>query len=517
MDALEDVSERDLADQLINASTVRNTYCLGRVALEDARLLDRRGEHLASSVKYGFAADTFQAVVDAMDNDRDRQEITPIIELSKAWQLMTHAEAEGSPNLYAQASQRFERVEAHTTDERARVLAAGHSLFCQALEAGTRFERTRDETTYERATKFIVAAENYYVKAGFHTASAYARATHRLLDAYWYLYQAGAERNPKKKSQYYQLAAKLLQASIDSYSQASHPEKTEQVQRLLNKVLEEQTLSMALSEILHTPRIILSTESFVTPSQTYEQAVGAERFESAHVEAYLTVPASGTVDEVIEWHLDLVNVGKTMALLIRIDDLLPDVWTILTTPTHYTVEEGTLNLKGRSLNSMKSESIILRVQAHKPGTFTVNPRIIYVDDIGTFKSCTPESVAVDIHPLSIFEFQMKASKSVFDFLLQAFLEDYMRKRLSLETSGWRSRMEIVKSARVPKSSVYGGRGRSGQAIAALERRGLVETRIFPGERGRGGRIRRVRIAYERETIKRYIDQHVMNKSEKSEK
>ena len=75
-------------------------------------------------------------------------------------------------------------------------------------------------------------------------------------------------------------------------------------------------------------------------------------------------------------------------------------------------------------------------------------------------------------------------------------------------------MEIVKHGKVSKSSVYGAGGHRGPAVSELERRGLVETRIFPGERGRGGRISKMRISYEKETIKRHIDQQVMKIKEK---
>jgi tetratricopeptide (TPR) repeat protein len=506
---IEDATEKALSDRLLRASDIRRTYCLGRIALEEARLLDRRGEHLASSVKYSSATETFQDVADAAETDRERHEITPIIELSKAWQLMTQAEAEVSPDLYAQASQQFERVKEHTTDERARVLAVGHSLFCKALAAGTRFEATRDQATYAEATKYVGAAETYFVKAGYHTTSAYARATHRLLDAYWYLYQAETEMAPGKKSQYYQLSAKLLQTSTESYARASHPEKTEQVQRLLDRVLEEQQLTTALTEVLHSPVTALTTESFVTPMQTYEHAVGVERFAHAHIQGKLTIPEDGAVGDAIECRLDLVNVGKTLGLLIRIDDLFPKDWILLDVPSPFTLVEGSLNLQGRALGPLKSEAIILSVQARTPGAFTLSPRVIYVDEAGTFQSSTPEPVTLHVQPQSTFEFRTNAAQKTFHFLLQAFIEDYMRTRLSLDTSGWRTLMAIVKATRIPRSSVYGARGRSGHALAELERRGLVETRIFPGERGRGGRIRRVRIAYDKEPIQRHIDQHVM--------
>ena len=107
-----------------------------------------------------------------------------------------------------------------------------------------------------------------------------------------------------------------------------------------------------------------------------------------------------------------------------------------------------------------------------------------------------------------FEFKNESAKKAFDFLLGSFVEDYMRRRLPLEWSGWRTFNEIVKRGNVSMKSVYGGEGRHGPAISELEHRGLVETRIFSGERGRGGNISKVRLLYEKETIRRKIDERV---------
>lgn len=75
-------------------------------------------------------------------------------------------------------------------------------------------------------------------------------------------------------------------------------------------------------------------------------------------------------------------------------------------------------------------------------------------------------------------------------------------------------MQIVKDAKITKSSLYGARGRRGPAISELERRGLVEARVFPGERGRGGKIIKARISYDKETVKRYVDKEIMKIKEK---
>jgi hypothetical protein len=107
-----------------------------------------------------------------------------------------------------------------------------------------------------------------------------------------------------------------------------------------------------------------------------------------------------------------------------------------------------------------------------------------------------------------FKFNTEAARSVFNHLVDAFVEDYMKRRLFIEEAGWRSLVQIAENAHVSFRSVYGNERRRGSALSELERRGLIEIRVFTGKRGRGGRIVKARIFYEKETMKRYIDAKV---------
>jgi len=73
-------------------------------------------------------------------------------------------------------------------------------------------------------------------------------------------------------------------------------------------------------------------------------------------------------------------------------------------------------------------------------------------------------------------------------------------------------MEVVRHTGLSRHSVYGDKTSRGRAIVELENRGLVEARVFPKERGRGGKITKVRVFYDKETIKRRIDQKISNPS-----
>ncbi len=399
---IEVTDEKDVATELAEASGVRKDYCLGRIALEEAKILDRKGDHAASSRKYGSAAERFQKATEAMEADSDRQELRPIVYLCRAWKTMTRAEAEASPDMYEEASKLFEEAKEHSLDEKAKMLSLGHSRFCRALAAGTRFEDTRDLSLYSTAKQHLEAAANYYLKAGFKNASEYARATQRLFDAYMYSHKADTETDLKKKAELYRIAGKFLQASAGSFMKAKHPEKSEAVQRLLESVREEQQLVTSLTGVLHAPTATSTTTSFTTPTPTHEQAVGLERFEHADVQANLILRAKEMrVGEDMRLAIEVVNAGKAPALLIKVDEIVPEGFEIKAVPEMYTFEDSYLNMKGKRLNPLKTEDVRVVVKPRSKGTHVIKPRILYIDETGKYKSHEPEPVTIIVKELGI--------------------------------------------------------------------------------------------------------------------
>jgi hypothetical protein len=110
--------------------------------------------------------------------------------------------------------------------------------------------------SFSEAKRHIEAAMSQYLRAGYRTMSDYAGATSRLLDAYQYSYNAQLESDTKKKAQFYQVAERLLQSSAGAYLKAKHPEKSDEVRRILERVKEEREIAVSLSEVLHAPTIV---------------------------------------------------------------------------------------------------------------------------------------------------------------------------------------------------------------------------------------------------------------------
>jgi KaiC/GvpD/RAD55 family RecA-like ATPase len=388
--------EEDLVKGLIEASDARETYSLGRIAIEEAKILDRQGKHLRCSEKYGDAAKLFKKITEEYSGQIGK-ETKPLVFLCQAWQKMTMAEAKKSPIMYEEAAELFEKAKEYATNESSALLALAHSSFCKALEAGTEFEITLNMDIYKEAKKHLDSAADYYLKAGFESFSEYTKATRYLFDAYVYMNNAKRETDFDKEAQLFSMAEKVLQISADSYAKAQHQEKTENVKLILQKVKEEKEIAVSLSEVFHAPAVTSSTGSFTTISPTFEMAVGLERFEHADIQAKVILPIDKIcVGEDVNLEIQIVNVGKEPVLLTGIEEFLPEGFRLIGKPDGFSFENLKLSIMGKQLNPLKTEQITLKLRSFKSGDFEVRPKIVCVDEIGQQLLFTTEPATLKV-------------------------------------------------------------------------------------------------------------------------
>ena len=190
--------------------------------------------------------------------------------------------------------------------------------------------------------------------------------------------------------------------SAGSFMKAEHPEKRDQVQKLLEKVKEERELASSLSEVLHAPSIVSTTTAFTTPTPTQENAVGLERFEHADIQAnVITRQKELKVGENLDLEVELVNAGKGAAILIKLAEVIPEGFEIAEKPEIYRVEDSYVNMKGKRLDPLKTEEVKLVLRPKVQGVFPLKPRILYLDENSKAKSYEPEPVTITVKELGI--------------------------------------------------------------------------------------------------------------------
>ena len=256
--------------------------------------------------------------------------------------------------------------------------------------------------------------------------------------------------------------------------------------------------------------------------------MGTQRFDEAYVVGDLNIPQRDiTLGSLFLLDLEIANVGKAPATLVKLQSVLPQGFELVTEGNAEISPNGDLDLKGRNLDHLKTYTVKVQVRPVRKGTTELRPRLFYVDDSGTYKTfqfrpttitvldigppVKPLALAPEMTPTTLslggeFRFDTERSRQVFQALVREFLIDYMSKKLYVEKAGWRTLTQIVQETKIPRSALYGPRGRIGPVLAELERRGLVESRIFPKERGRGGSVKRVRVAYDNAIVRRIVEQ-----------
>lgn len=382
VEKIENADEKNLAERLIRVSETRQKYCHGRIAVEEARLLDKEGDHVRSSEKFETAAETFRKLTEN-EPEQTQTELRPLIYLCQAWKEMMAAEARASPKMYGKAAELFLEAKKYTSDQPTSLLTLAHSSFCRALEAGTEFEISKDVEKYKQAKRHLETAGSYYLKAGFEAASVYAAATQRLFDAYVFLDNAKKEMDPEKEAKFYVMAEKVLEISAESYSKAKHPEKTQQVRQLLRRVMEEREMAISLSEILHAPTTTSSTASFVTLAPHEEIAVGLDRFEHADIQGKL-IHHNGEIrsGEKFDLEIHVMNVGKEAVMLSKLEGIVPGGFKLVARPDYCRLEDGSLDMNGKRLDPLETEEIQLVLESFGKGTRKIAPRILFMDEQG---------------------------------------------------------------------------------------------------------------------------------------
>lgn len=244
-----------------------------------------------------------------------------------------------------------------------------------------------------------------------------------------------------------------------------------------------------------------------------------QEFEHAHIGAHLTVRRQVVVGEELEVRLDLVNVAKNPGTLVRVEGLVPQGCKVVSMPSFCHLKNNSVDMNQKKIGSFQVETIKLSMVFTGAEVYKLEPCVFYVDDVGEVRKAKVEPVTVAAQrgssvpkletvaePLqSKFAFESEAAEKAFNFLVRAFQEDYQIRRLPLDKSGWRTLMEVSRNAQITTFSMYGRGGRGGKATSELGRRDVVESRFFLGERGRGGRVLKLRILYEKEKVKQLVD------------
>jgi tetratricopeptide (TPR) repeat protein len=244
----------------------------------------------------------------------------------------------------------------------------------------------------------------------------------------------------------------------------------------------------------------------------------AAKFENVSLRAQLWLPLRVESEKLFDVDVYLVNVSKKPAKVVRVEGLVMPGFEVSSLPSGCSLRGDSVEVAGVVVDPFSVRLLKFGLRAVGAGVLRLEPVVVYEDELGkteTFRlngmnmivNALPEAGVFGFGKLageSEVKFSSVFSRRAFDYLVSAFEEDCSRKKMPTERAGWRTLMDLVREGKVSKYSVYGASGSRGLAVAELERKGLVEARVFSGERGRGGEIIRVRVAYDGLAAQKYL-------------
>lgn len=148
------------------SSTEKVDYDMIWADLEEARLLERRGEHFAASKKFSIAGSKFKI----LNSKQVKEEFEVLYYLCKAWECMELAEEYEETQKFSEAVKFLNQAIEHLSDKKLKLLVLGNSIYCEALRLGLESDKSEQpnikERSYQKMKNLIKKAGYLYRKVG---------------------------------------------------------------------------------------------------------------------------------------------------------------------------------------------------------------------------------------------------------------------------------------------------------------------------------------------------------------
>ena len=215
------------------------------------------------------------------------------------------------------------------------------------------------------------------------------------------------------------------------------PSSTEELSRKLNLILKrldtleaivlENAEYAELATFLHLTRASVGLYAdplrMVTDSQTAKQLAKSKL--RPRIQAKLIVRSKDVnVGEDLNLEMQLTNEGEAPALLVKVEEILPEGFELIAKPGYCRFEDEYLDMNRKRLDPLMTEEIRLTLRSFDKGIFAVKPKIIYVDATANQMSCRPEPVTINISEIVLAGRVSTGYKDLDSLLLGGIPEKY---------------------------------------------------------------------------------------------
>lgn len=368
-------------------------YCLARLMLEEGRSHSREQTRSKGLERFEKARAVFEELIASQISEEERDQLEVLAMFCRAEEKLAHADETADPNAYVEASQAFQEIRDKSRTKSVRMLALGHVFYCTALGNGAKYLSGSGTKFFDEAKVQIERAMEAYDEAGSRGTVTWAEATRLYLDAHAYIDKAETALDVNERLRLYGLAEKCLVEAARLFKRVGYRNKKEEVIKNLERVRKHRQFTISLHDI--SPPTTTPIEVSVAAYHEIGAMPSPKELERPNVQGRVIVPSIET-GENLEIQFDLVNVGGASAVLVKLEKALPRFWKATLPSNQYQIVDGTINLRGKRLDPLETETISLLVEASQAGSFEIRPTVVFVDDLGQLRTgdLPPTSVAV---------------------------------------------------------------------------------------------------------------------------
>jgi len=121
------------------------------------------------------------------------------------------------------------------------------------------------------------------------------------------------------------------------------------------------------------------------------------RFEHGNLHVNLMSRKQAIAGEEVEIRFDLVNVGRMPVLLVRVENIIPKGFKVVNLPSSCSLEKGGFTVK-KNVDPFHVETLKMRLETTQVGSYSLNPEVTYVDDLGKAKVVKTNPTTVTVQP-----------------------------------------------------------------------------------------------------------------------
>lgn len=478
-------------------------YSSSRALIERATALDEDWRLEKSVTLYENAAKEIEELTGLFEDPEERREVKALNAMSSALAKLRRAQLAPDTEPYQAAARLFLEARDLTSSTHIGHLVEGNASLAMAMEQILKFLRG-DDSSYGAAKNALEGASRSFSQIGLRRYETWIIAAQRQLDGYMYARRAEREEDPNKKGQFYGVAENNLRLAKEHFQTAGDRASVDEAIHQLQKVKKAKSIYTKGREPIIVPPSIQYVMSAPIPS-TYDRPAGLEYFDGPNILANVEYPAEIEFETEFTVRVELINIGKGPALLLRVENVLPSHFRLTRVPGGCKTEDGTLVFATRKLDPTIAETYMLQAVAKQAGPFMLSPRVVYVDEKGEIKIKKLQPAILAVRRPVVLDLENKNAAVILDYLARRYVNDENLGGLARESCGWTSRTQVIKETSIPKTAVYGKRsGRVGPALTELLAEDFVEMKEFAGERGRGGNITKIRVAAENEAVMEFL-------------